>query len=149
MEVYAVRYPASFAGLANRLNPCFTGPAKSDTVTEYHTDTLIAEKQVFIKGANGKPDTVKLPGRIFVKTVTNNIHDTITNNRAIADISGRITIKSDSLIKINQNLANEKSDLSTWRLIALISGGLLLILIVITVYKFVTGGWATGIIRKL
>lgn len=151
MEVFAVRYPDNFKVLANTLDPCFTGKLKSDTIIKI--DSVIVPGKTNVIYTKGKGDTIiktitiQLPGKI--KTVFSKVIDTIQDNRAIQAYQASAQICADSLKQTKSLLQDKtkKSDkrgLYMWLLIAGIG-----LYIIVKIYLFFSGGFATGIIKKL
>lgn len=151
MEVYAVRYPDQFKVLANTLDPCFTGKLKSDTVIKI--DSVIVSGKTNVIYTKGKGDTIiktitiQLPGKI--KTVFTKVIDTIPDNRAIQACQASEKIEADSLKQKNILLQDKtkkanKRGLIMWILIVGIG-----LYIIVKIYLFFSGGFATGIIKKL
>jgi len=103
LDILSLQYPSEAARLANWLYPCFTGKSKSDTVINTVHDTTKSEP-IFIKGENGKPDTVKIPGRVIHITTIKSIHDTVTNDREIAYLKVQLTVSNDSLKTVKEDL---------------------------------------------
>ena len=116
LQVYAVRYPGPFKELANTLDPCFTGKAKSDTVVKHDTTTtpgtttttIVHHKDTVIVN-----NTIKLPGKVITNTVT--VHDTIADQRAQEALKARYTTKSDSLMLMNGKYIQSQTDVAGWR----------------------------------
>lgn len=149
MQVYAVRYPNQFKTLSNTLDPCFTGPAKSDTTfLPGKADTVLLPSEV-IKGEPGNPDTIRLPGKKI--TVTNRvvIHDTVTNDRALQAIRATFNIKSDSLVVVKTQLNQVKHSRSIWMWTAIGAIFLIVIYIVARVVIFFNGGGIASILKKV
>lgn len=151
MEVYAVRYPDQFKVLANTIDPCFTGKLKSDTVIKI--DSVIVPGKTNVIYTKGKGDTIvktitiQLPGKI--KTVFTKVIDTIPDNRAIEACQATEKIEADSLRQKNILLQDKtkkanKRGVIMWALIIGIA-----LYIIVKIYLFLSGGFATGIIKKL
>jgi hypothetical protein len=102
LDEYAVKYPTEMQGLANRLYPCFSGKAKSDTVISTHTDTLTKDGVTTIVKVK---DTVYVTKTVPIRTIkTLAIHDTVTNDRAISYLNTQVKVKADSLNKVSAKL---------------------------------------------
>jgi len=150
LDGYSIKYPAEFARLSNMLNPCFTGKAKSDTVTntvvtqlpgDTSISTVLKHDSVFIS------KTINLPGKTITSTVT--VHDTIPDNRALNSVNGQFKIKADSLV-ISKTLLSDKSKAkNTWMWIALSACSLILIFLGVKTYLFFSGGAILGTVKKL
>jgi transcriptional regulator of met regulon len=155
MQVLAVRHPNEFKVLANTLDPCFTGVAKSDTIM-----------------VKGKADTVLIPGStsivttlrhdtVFVtKTVTTQgkkitvpiiktIRDTVVNNRALQATQATFSIKSDSLVAVRTQLIQTKHSRSIWMWLAIGCMALIIIFIVAKVVLFFYGGGYASVVKKV
>lgn len=147
--MYALQYPDHFKKLANMIDPCFTGPAKSDTTfLPGKADTVLLPGEV-IKGEPGKPDTIRLPGKKI--TVTNKvvIHDTVTNDRALQALQATFNIKSDSLVVVKTQLNQVKHSRSIWMWIAIGAIFLIVIYIVARVVIFFNGGGFASAFKSL
>jgi hypothetical protein len=150
MQVYAVRYPAPFKVLANTLDPCFTGVAKSDTITKINTAVVKGDTVVTIvklRDTIFKITRIQLPGQITTKTLS--IHDTVTNNRAIQAAEVLFSIKSDSLVVVKTQLSQTKHIRATWMWIAIGCMFLIVVYSAIKIYIFFTGVGITSSIKKI
>jgi len=157
LDALSLQYPSEAARLANWLYPCFTGKSKSDTVINtVHDTTQVPGSPIFIKGQDGKPDTVKIPGKVIHITTIKSIHDTVTNDREIAYLKVQLTVSNDSLKTVKEDLKLKSKESTSknkyiWILIGL--GVLGLLIIVWKVYSSIYGGVAikagSSIISKL
>lgn len=150
MEVYAVRYPNDFKILANTLNPCFNGKAKSDTILKHDTTITAGSttiENVFRHDTAFITKTIRLPGQTITNTIT--VHDTVTNDREEGALQATIRSVQDSLtiVKTQLKIKSHQADVRLWWLIGLAVAGL--IAIGVKVYSFFSGGAVTGIIKKL
>lgn len=147
MQVFAVRYPDAFKILANTLDPCFTGKAKSDTIIQYgKIDTVITYGNM----PSFKLDTSKMSfGHIVyysvdtvIKTIkikipiTKTITDTIPDMRAIEACHATEKIEADSLRDNKVKLVTETKKANKYCLwFWLENGFFILIIIVVAVWK--------------
>lgn len=145
LDELAIQQPNEFARLSNTLNPCFSGKAKSDTVINLHTDTLIQD---------GKTDTLVKNNTIYItktvpiKTVkTLTIHDTIADGRANKALLVALAIKSDSLIIFRTQLGKAEKETNTWRWAAIIAILIIFGFVVIKVYALINGGWIKNLLK--
>lgn len=145
LDSYAVKYPAEMARLSNWLYPCFTGKAKSDTVRiEGKRDTVMTPGSIVItKVKDTVIKTVTLSGRQITIPTFITIHDTISDQRAIAACQSAAKVKSDSLVVRNTQLSQTKTSRSTWMWIAIGCMSLIIITVVVKVYTFFSGGVIT------
>jgi len=151
MQVYAVRYPNDFKELANTLDPCFTGKAKSDTVTiKGKSDTVhLAGSTTITRIKDTVIKTITLPGeRISIPYYTT-IHDTVTNDRANSAISAQIQIATNSLTMAQTQLKDSQKAKSIWMWIAIGCTVLIIGGAVIKVYTLFTGGAAIKVAEKI
>ena len=148
LDGLSLQYPAEFASLANKLDPCFTGQAKSDTLTKQTVDTIFNSVERLIPGKPGQPDTVYMPGKIIRDNILTTIHDTLADNRALTACAASGKTSADSLLSVktmDTQLSAEKGSLVKWVI------GLALALLLITgisIYKFLSGGAITGLIKN-
>ena len=148
LDALSLQNTAEFARLSNVLNPCFAGPAKSDTVIKRSTDTIFNSVERFVTGRPGKPDTIYLPCKTIRNNVFTVIHDTIADNRALTACvsSGRTTADSLLIMKTKGGqLESEKSSLIKW-LIGLIV--IIISLLAFSVSKFLNGGAVISGLKK-
>lgn len=135
MQVFAVRYPDAFKILANTLDPCFTGKAKSDTVIKI--DSIITPGQTNTIYTKGKGDTIvktitiQLPGKIKTKTTT--IHDTIPDMRAIEACHATEKIEADSLRGNKVKLVTETKKANKYCLWFWLENGFFILCIVLCI----------------
>jgi hypothetical protein len=138
LQVLSVRYLPQFKILANTLDPCFTGKAKSDTVIKI--DSIITPGQTNTIYTKGKGDTIvktitiQLPGKIKKETKT--ITDTIPDMRAIEACHATEKIEADSLRDNKVKLVTETKKADKYCLwFWLENGFFILIIIVVAVWK--------------
>lgn len=151
LQVYSIRYPAEFKILANTIDPCFTGVAKSDTVIKIgKADTVnLPGSTVITHVKDTVIKTITLPGKKITQPVYTTIHDTVTNDRALQACQSVQKGISDSLVVVKTQLVSTKGNLNIWRWIAICAGALILIFIVVKVYAFFSGGAAASAIKKV
>jgi len=138
LDALAVQQQPEFKRLANLLDPCFTGVAKSDTVISTHTDTLVKDGvTTIVKVKDTVYVTKTLPSKIITNTRTLSIHDTVTNDRAIVYWEDQTKIKADSLLILKTQLSSTKHGKNIWMFIAIGLALLVIIDVVWTVYKFI------------
>jgi len=109
-----------------------------------HTDTLTQDgvtSYVRIK------DTVYVTKKIPIRTTkTVNIHDTVTNDRAITYWQNDDNIKTDSLKITKHDLVNSKKSASKgWLYFWILVGSLVIIIVAKVIIFFYGGGWANTI----
>jgi hypothetical protein len=149
MDGLSLQYPNEFARLSNLINPCFTGKAKSDTTIKRVSDTVINAVTQLIPGKAGTPDTLYLPGKTIRNNIYTTVHDTIPDNRALNACNINARSAADSLLIIktqNIQLKTDKGSLIKWLISLAVA---LLVLMGISIYKFVTGGVVAGTIKTL
>lgn len=118
---YAIQYPAEMSRLANLLDPCFKGVAKSDTVIKQgKRDTVITPGSTVITHVKDTViKTVTLAGRQVTIPTFITIHDTLADNRAISAVQGQYRVKGDSLIVVKTQLATTAHSRNIWMWIAI------------------------------
>jgi hypothetical protein len=149
LEGLSLQYTTEFYKLSNKLNPCFTEPAKSDTVIKHSTDTIFNSLERFITGKPGKPDTIFLPGKTIRINMFTVIHDSIADNRALNTCLSISKASADSLLVMKTKgaqLRADKSSLIKW-LIAL--SVVILSFVAFKVSKFLSGGAVLGVLKKV
>ncbi|MDR3551239.1 MAG: hypothetical protein P4L31_07540 [Candidatus Babeliales bacterium] len=154
MQVYAIRYPPQFKILANTLDPCFTGVAKSDTII--HRDTTTIKGDTLINTVL-RHDTafitkvITLPGKTI--TVLKKITDTVTNDRNTQAIEATAKISADSLNITKGQLTVYKAKADKFSLWFWLENGFLglalLVFVGIKVYKLFSGGAITSAITNI
>jgi len=154
MQVYAIRYPNDFKTLANTLDPCFNGVAKSDTITiKGKPDTISLPGSTVISYVKGVGDTIiktiTLPGRQVILPTFVTIRDTVTDNRALEAAKSLYKAKSDSLIVVQTQLTQVKHGKNIWMWLCLGLGALVLIYCGIKVYTFFTGGAVVSTVKNI
>lgn len=171
MQVYAVRYPDAFAILAAKYEPCFSGKAKSDTVTQVKADTTysifygqpntansvfaIDTNRLAILPKSGTLSSIKQPVKPGIKqititrTVTKTIHDTLKDQRAIDAITAQLSLVRNAQIKSDTELQDETKTAHT--LLYLVIGLSLIIVgdIIYKIYGWVNGSKEVGLIKKI
>lgn len=139
--------PVEFARLSNLLNPCFNGKSKSDTVITTHTDTLVKDGITTIIRVK---DTVYVTKTIPIMTTRIlNIHDTVTDGRALAYLNSQLKNKTDSLKIANHDNAKVSHEKTIWMWLSIGLMVLDLVLITIKVYTFFSGGGVVSAIKKV
>ncbi len=134
MGDYALRYPAKFAELANKIDPCVIGAGKSDTTVSFlkpdttwvpvrpNTDAVpmadLLKSDITI--SDGKNSHGLTFGGTIQRITTHEIktiHDTVIDNRALSAMKALYTTANDSLkIRQGQNtqLETEKNGWRKW-----------------------------------
>lgn len=150
LDALAVQQQPEFKRLANILDPCFSGKAKSDTVISTHTDTLVKDGiTTIVKVKDTVYVTKTLPGRTIINTRTLSIHDTLRDQRSENVINNVLRLKADSLIIVKTQQASTKHTLNIWRLIAISLISLLAIYFIARIIIFFYGGGWTNTIKKV
>lgn len=144
LDQLSVLQPDEFKRLSNWLNPCFSGTAKSDTVTlPGKSDTTTVT--VLVPGEPGHPDTIYRDKRITV-TQTKLIHDTVPDTRSITAIQVKYQQEHDAHITAQATADQSSKQAATrlWWIIGLAS--LIGLYSVYRVYGLITGGALTKLI---
>jgi len=145
LGILSLQYNTEFARLSNKLNPCFTGIAKSDTVVKYTTDTLINKVERLVPGKPDRPGALYLPCKTIRHNVFTTVYDTVWDNRALNACNTVGKAASDSLLIVktqNNRLKAGEGNLIKWVIgLAVV----LLIFLVMGVYRFINGGAVLGL----
>jgi len=145
----AVQYPNELARLSNWLYPCFSGPAKSDTVFSTHTDTLMSEGSTVTVRLNDTVFVTKTPpGKVITKTNTITIHDTIADNRYAQFINTQYEAKKDSLSALKALYINEHRQKNKFQWLFIGSIALIIGWLFYSVYKTLSGGGLLKLFKR-
>lgn len=154
MQTFAVRYPGPFKILANTLDPCFNGVAKSDTVIKRDTTTIqgaTTETIAYRHDTAFITKTITLPGKTI--TINKKITDTVTNDRQIDALQAQSQIKSDSLVIVKAQLGIYKTKANKFSLWFWLENSILalalLVFVGVKIYGLIYGGAAVGIVKRI
>lgn len=139
LDALAIQQQPEFKRLANLLDPCFSGTAKSDTVIKQgKADTLITPGSIVITHVKDTViKTITTPGRQVVIPTFITVTDTVTDQRALTAQRALFKVKSDSLIVVNTQLSQTTHSKNTWMYIAIGLAVALIGGVAFSIYKFI------------
>lgn len=148
LDGLALQQPNEFARLANLLEPCFSGKAKSDTVITSRTDTLVKDGvTAVVKVKDTVYITKTLPGKVITNTKTIAIRDTVEDQRKSRVIGNDLKIKSDSLIVVRHDLLTSNKSCNKWMWISIGLISLIAVFVIAKVVIFFYSGGISGVIK--